>query len=333
MNIKQTNRMKYQLKSKDLPGKIIRSEISIHLSTIFLLFFTLLSSCSFGGENTTEKPLIVCTTGLLADMVEQLVGDDISVKAIMGPGVDPHIYKVSHGDLTLLRQADMIVYNGLFLEGKMAEVLSKLASQQKVIAAAETLPKTKLRESIEFEGNFDPHVWFDVLLWMEIAENLSKILQGEYPQKASLIQENERVLKTKWQSLHQWVQNEIEKIPQEKRILITAHDAFGYFGDAYQVQVRGLQGLSTLSEFGLRDISDLVKFIIEKGVKSIFVESSVSEKAIRSVVQGCKEMGHIVNIGGSLHSDALGAKNSEADTYEKMVKYNVKTIVNGLVGL
>ncbi|WP_207430553.1 metal ABC transporter solute-binding protein, Zn/Mn family [Sabulibacter ruber] len=301
----------------------------------FITLLLLLTACE--PENTPGarahqqgKLYIVTTTGILRDAVANVVGDQAVVQALMGPGVDPHLYKAALGDLQTLREADIIIYNGLHLEGKMGEVLEKVSRQKKVWAAAEGVPEAQLRKTPEFQDSYDPHIWFDVQLWSQAVEHLSRKLQEQDQAHATQYQANTQRYKSQLDSLHQWTTKEIASIPAQQRILITAHDAFGYFGRAYQIQVQGLQGISTVSEFGLQDVSSLVNFIVSRKVKAVFVESSVSQKAIEAVLEGCRQKGHEVKLGGTLYSDALGEAGGPAGTYMGMVRANVTKIVSAL---
>jgi len=295
------------------------------------LFFILILcfSCSPSKESH-DKTYIVCTTGMIKDAVENIVGDKAKVEGLMGPGVDPHLYKATQGDLRKLQQADIIVYNGLFLEGKMGEILQKLKSKKTVIAMAEKLPENSFINNTEFQGASDPHIWFDVQLWNEATQLLSKELIATDSSNQEYYQRNTSIYTHQLDSLHQAVKIQIDKIPENKKVLITAHDAFAYFGRAYGVNVRGLQGISTLSEFGLRDVSNLVEFIVENKIPAIYTETSVSKKAIKAVLEGCRSKGHDVVIGGSLYSDAMGEDGTFEGTYIGMVHSNVKKIVEGL---
>jgi len=308
--------------------------MKIHFKVLvsLALTFWFISSCSSDNSETinNEKPLIVCTTGMLGDALQNLLGDQATVISLMGPGVDPHLYKATQGDLAKLQNADLIIYNGLYLEGKMAEVMQKLARQKTIIAAAELLPDDKIRYTVD--DVTDPHIWFDVALWAEMIQLLIPALEGTNILDAELLRQNGSKFIEELQELDQWTTTEINKIPTEKRVLVTAHDAFQYFGLAYDIEVYGLQGLSTLSEFGLRDVSDLVSFLVQRQISSIYVESSVSDKAIKAVVEGCRAEGHNVQIGGSLFSDAMGEAGTEKGTYIGMVKHNVSIIVAGLGG-
>lgn len=276
------------------------------------------------------KTRIVVTTTLLADVIKNIVRDSAQVVSIMGPGVDPHLYKASLGDLDHFVHADLIFYQGLHLEGKMAEVLEKLSRTKPVYALASRLPKDKVFQPAE-GGDFpDPHIWFDVKLWEEVVIYAEEILSETYPQWSDYLRSNTREYLEKLDALHRSVLMQIQSIPEGKRVLITAHDAFGYFGRAYGIQVRGLQGISTQSEFGLKDVSNLVKLIVERDIQAVFVETSVSDKALRAVIEGVAGKGKQVRIGGLLYTDALGEPGSGQGDYIGMITYNVATIVNAL---
>ncbi len=300
-----------------------------------ILFFYLLGLFACEAPDTTAnadggKLQIVATTGMLADALKEIVGDQAEVIALMGPGVDPHLYKATQGDLKRLTDADAVFYNGLHLEGKMGEVLEKLARLKPVIAVADQLPEARLINSTDYASAHDPHIWFDVSLWSEVVGIIGVEMGRIDPSNASLYQSNAKAYQEKLSTLHQWVAAEIQKIPEKQRVLITAHDAFEYFGQAYGIEVRGLQGISTVSEFGLRDVSELVDFIASRGIKAVFVESSVPEKSLKAVVEGVTQRGHTTAIGGTLYSDAMGAEGTEAGTYPGMVRANVRTIVEAL---
>ncbi len=279
-------------------------------------------------QENKEGLYIVATTGMIQDAVKNVVGDLAEVEGLMGPGVDPHLYKATTGDLDKLRQADIIFYNGLHLEGKMTDILEKLGRTKPVFAVGESIPENQL-----LEGGIsahDPHIWFDVSLWQKVVAYIAEKMAAEDPENAATYQANASAYINELKDLHQEVKNKIASIPKEQRVLITAHDAFAYFGRAYDIEVKGLQGISTLSEFGLKDISELVSFITEKKIKAVFVESSVPAKSLEAVVSGSQERGHAVSIGGTLYSDAMGAEGTEAGTYTGMVQANVNTIVNAL---
>ena len=278
----------------------------------------------------SEKLYIVTTTGMIEDAVKNIAGDLVKTEALMGPGVDPHLYKATHGDLSRLNQADAIFYNGLHLEGKMGEVLHKLAHRKPVTAVAEAIPQARLLKAVGSIDAYDPHVWFDVQLWTIVVEEINYQLQRLDTANAPTYQQNTKTYINKLNQLHLFVSQSIATIPPSQRVLITAHDAFEYFGRAYNIEVRGLQGISTVSDFGLKDIVAIVDFISKKKIKAVFVESSVPKRAIEAVVTGCEEQGHGVKIGGTLFSDAMGDDQTFEGTYLGMVTTNVNTIVNAL---
>lgn len=302
--------------------------MKLHFFTIMAL--TLLIGCQPKEKGTNEKLQVVTTTGMLYDAVVNIGKDKVDAIPLMGPGVDPHLYKATQGDLTKLRNADVVIYNGLLLEGKMGEILEKLSRTKPVYAAAENVPKDRLKSSQQYENSYDPHIWFDVSLWQFAVKAISEALQKEDTANADFYAKNTEVYLQALDSLHEFTRRKIAEIPKSQRILVTAHDAFGYFGEAYDIRVEGLQGISTVSDFGLRDISEITDMIIENNVKAIFVETSVSDKAIKAVVVGCQQKGHNVVIGGNLYSDAMGPYNTYEGTYIGMVKSNVKTIVDAL---
>jgi manganese/zinc/iron transport system substrate-binding protein len=304
---------------------------SLKLRTGCLLMLAFLS-CNT-DKKADHKPLklqIVCTTGMIEDAARNITGDAAEVSAIMGPGVDPHLYKATQGDLSRLTGADIVFYNGIHLEGKMVDVFEKLSQQKAVFPVSKGISESKLRKAPQFADSHDPHVWFDVKLWMEAVRYMSAELQKTDPKNAELFKKNTDTYLKKLDSLDQWVRTEIQSIPEKSRVLITAHDAFGYFGDAYGIEVKGLQGISTLSDFGLNDISSLVNLISSRKIKAVFVETSVPKKSIEAVVEGCKSKGHQVSIGGTLYSDAMGPKGTFEGTYIGMVTSNVKKMVEAL---
>lgn len=273
---------------------------------------------------------IVTTTGMIADAVKNVVGDSADVEALMGPGVDPHLYKATQGDLEKLNNADVIFYNGLHLEGKMVEVFEKLALRKPVIAVSKRIDQSLFHKVPGSADAYDPHIWFDVKLWQQTVMLISDTLRTYNLKSRNYFQSNATAYLKQLDSLHNWVYSEIATIPEKQRVLITAHDAFGYFGAAYHIEVRGLQGISTVSEFGLKDMTNLVNLITSRGIKAVFVESSVPRRSIEAVVAGCQERGHKVAIGGTLYSDAMGKAGTPDGTYIGMVSANVRTIVSAL---
>ena len=299
---------------------------------LYFCILSLLLSCS-GSDTTDTKPhklVIVTTTGMIGDAVKNLVGDSAEVISLMGPGVDPHLYKATQGDLERLQQADVIVYNGIHLEGKMSEILEKIATKKIVIAMGDGISKEKLRMLDAKAQVYDPHIWFDVALWKEAVAAMAKTLATKQPTLATTINKNSVDYLTQLDSLHIEVKAKMASIPKAQRVLITAHDAFGYFGLAYDTEVKGLQGISTVSDFGLNDVTQLVNLIVERKIKSVFVETSVSDQSIKAVLDGCRQKAHNISIGGTLFSDAMGAADTPEGTYQGMVRKNVATIVAAL---
>jgi manganese/zinc/iron transport system substrate-binding protein len=248
----------------------------------------------------------------------------------MGAGIDPHLYKLTQNDLVKFRQADIIFYNGLHLEGKMAETLEKVARKRKVVALSDALPPERLHHSANFGGAHDPHIWFDVNLWSLSIHGVVKALSEMDSTHARQFAENGNKYYIKLQELDSWVSKEIARIPLKQRVLITAHDAFGYFGARYHIEVKGLQGISTLTDYGLSDVRSLVDFFVERNIPAIFIETSVSNRSIEAVLTGCNAKGSKVVEGGSLYSDALGESGTPEGTYVGMIQANVKTIVHAL---
>ncbi|MBL9001265.1 MAG: zinc ABC transporter substrate-binding protein [Phycisphaerae bacterium] len=273
---------------------------------------------------------VVCTTGMVADLVTRVGGERVAVTCLMGEGVDPHLYKASPGDLRLLENADLIFYNGLHLEGRMGEVLETLGRRQTVVAVAEGIDAAKLLVDHDQGGQPDPHIWFDVMLWMKAAERVRGALITRDPESAPTYERNTAEYLARLTALHEEVAREVVSIPAESRVLVTAHDAFGYFGRAYGIEVRAVQGMSTDSEASLKDINDLVDLLCARRIKAVFIESSVSAKSVEALVEGCRARGHEVVIGGELFSDAMGAPGTPEGTYEGMVRANVSLIVGAL---
>lgn len=293
-----------------------------------IIAFLFLLGCAAPEPSPDKKVNIVCTTGMIGDAVANMVNDRCEIRTLMGPGTDPHLFKPTKESLDLLSNADIIVANGLHLEGRMQDILEKLSRTKTVIFIGETLPENVLIYADKNGTVPDPHIWFDASLWRRAITSLRNQLLAVAPActNPDLIAEYDK----KIEDLELWIQAEIAQIPNEQRVLITAHDAFSYFGKAYDVEVIGLQGISTMAEYGIRDVTNLVDQIVDRQIKSVFVESSVSSRSIEAVIAGCRERGFEVSEGGTLYSDALGPVGSGADTYIGMVRHNVTTIKNAL---
>lgn len=304
----------------------------MYTNPILLLVLALVSltSCTNRPAAESDRPRVVCTTGMIADLVAQIGGEEVEVDALMGPGVDPHLYKATSGDLTRLREADLIIYNGHHLEGTLSELLGKMAARQPVVAVADGLPVDELLYADEQSKIIDPHIWFDVGLWARTVPFVTEALVRYFPGNEAQFRERSKTVSDSLMMLDGWVRGQMATVPPDDRLMITAHDAFGYFGRAYDVEVAGLQGISTLSEFGVGDLTAMVDMIVNRRIRAVFVEHSVSPQALEAVVSGCAARGHEVVIGGTLYSDALGEPGSEAGTYAGMVRTNVRTIVAAL---
>src|SRR5690554_5707162 len=299
-------------------------------AVLAFLLILVMSSCKWEKADNQGKFKITTTTNIMADGVRALVRDSASVTSLMAIGVDPHLYKASQRDLDLLFEADLVIFHGLHLEGKMTEVLRKFSRTNDVIDQGELIAESSLISDPEYPTSVDPHIWFDVPLWKQAMTHIAEELVRRQPSWKTYIENNLSAYQKTLDSLHNHTKLEISQITQQGQILITAHDAFSYFGKAYGIEVKGLQGLSTLSEPGLRDVSELVSFIIQHQIKAIFVEQSISPKALEAVVEGCRRRGHTVRLAGPLYTDSLGDPEGGAGTYVGMVRENVKTIVENL---
>jgi manganese/zinc/iron transport system substrate-binding protein len=275
---------------------------------------------------------VVATTGMVADVARRVGGDRVHVRALMGPGVDPHLYKASEGDVRRLFRADVVLYSGLHLEARMGEVLERMAGRVPVRAVAEAVPRERLVAPPEFDGAYDPHVWFDVTLWAHTIGAVEETLAATDPAHAAGYRTRAEAYRRELEALDAYVRGQAARLPPERRVLVTAHDAFGYFGRAYGFQVRGLQGISTAAEAGTADVQALAAFIARERVPAIFVESSIPERTVRAVQEAVRARGWEVRIGGSLFSDAMGSPGTAEGTYPGMVRHNIDTIVGALLG-
>ena len=297
--------------------------------SITCLFVIFLVACK-APTKSSGKLKVVVTTSMLTDLVKNIGGDLIDLQGLMGAGVDPHLYKASEGDVSKLFNADVIFYNGLHLEGKLVAVFEKMDTQKTTVALGEFLAKEGLIGSDYFASNYDPHVWFNIQYFKEFSDKVTSVLSEKDPKNAASFTANNLAFQQKLDLLHTAVVNTIATLAPEKRILVTAHDAFNYFGKAYGFKVVGLQGLSTATEAGVQDVQKLSEYIIANKVKAIFIESSVPRRTIEALQEAVLSKGHQVSIGGSLYSDALGDADSVEGTYVGMFLYNIKTIVNAL---
>ena len=297
---------------------------------LIALFSILALACSSSDSGSSKDQgqdglSIVATTGMIADMVSVVGGDKVAVKGLMGPGVDPHLYKASAGDVALLSKADVIFYNGLHLEGKMAEIFEQMNKRGiNTIAVTDGVERSDLMAPPEFQGNYDPHIWFDVGLWMDTVGIVKGTLIEMDPQNAQQYEKNANAYLKELSDLNIYVKERSDSLPKDKRVLITAHDAFNYFGRGYGFEVKGLQGISTESEAGTADVQGLATFIVERRIPAVFVESSVPPRYIEAVQAAVKSKGFDVVVGGELFSDAMGNPGTPEGNYIGMVRHNTQ---------
>lgn len=308
------------------------------LSSVFFLSIVLfLSGCNLAPSNseengsTSKAPIqIVATIAQIGEPMEVIGGDRVEVKSLMGPGVDPHLYEATQGDLNTLQEADIILYNGLHLEGNMGEIFSKLSETKTTVALGESLDESLLLK--DDEGAIDPHIWFDLDLWRTALEKATEELKKMSPKDADYFEENKQNYFSEMDQLKREAIEKLLSIPEEKRVLVTAHDAFGYFGRKFDLEVVGLQGLSTEDEVGISDIQSTVDLLLEKQIPAVFVESSINQNSIQAVIEGAAKAGLEVKLGGELFSDAMGEAGTKEGTYLGMFDHNVTTIFDALQG-
>ncbi len=289
----------------------------------------LMTGCSTQTPQEEAPPMLLCTTTMLADLAQEIAGDTIEIQSLMTTGSDPHLYEASAGDLILLENAQGVFYHGLHLEGKMADILEKMESQGKVVfSLEEAIPSEYLLETQD--NSYDPHIWFDPQLWGMSAQYLTQALSQWNPKEASYYEENLQGFLEELLDLDLYIRQEIEKIPENSRVLVTAHDAFGYFAQRYGFQVEGIQGIATNTEASAKDIHDIATIIATQEIKSIFVESTVSPKNMEALQEAVAAQGFSVEIGGTLHSDSLGDIEKGEHTYVGCYLANIRTIIQGL---
>jgi manganese/zinc/iron transport system substrate-binding protein len=321
---------------------LLRKTSAIFTSAL-VLTLAFLTGCDRSGQvdHATAKftiarnpYVVVATTAMIADIVTHVAGDRASIKALMGPGTDPHLFRPTRDDVSSLLDADVIFYNGLNLEGKMSDALVKVAnSGKRVFAVTQLIDEDYLLEPEEFGGHYDPHVWMDVGGWIKATEVVISRLADEVdPDHADTYRANGKAYLDQLKQLDEYARTSVATIPADRRVLVTAHDAFNYFARAYGVEVQGIQGISTDSEAGLKRIEELVSMIVNRNVAAVFTESSVSDKNIRALIEGAKAKSHDVRVGGELFSDAMGAPGTYEGTYVGMLDHNITTIVRALGG-
>ncbi|MDW4498397.1 zinc ABC transporter substrate-binding protein [Sulfitobacter sp. D35] len=295
----------------------------------------LTSALAFGAAPRvalSSSPLdVVATTGMIADAAMRIGGTRANVRALMGPGVDPHSYRQTRSDIVAMTRADLVLWHGLYLEAQMEQFLADLGRKREVVAVADALPEDLLLSHADYAGRHDPHVWMVPTLWAQVLEGIPDLLAAQRPEAAEDFAANWAAHKTELAELDSYGSDVLSRVPEGQRVLLTAHDAFGYFGRAYGFEVIGIQGISTESEAGLNRIGELVDLLVERGIRAVFVESSVSDRNIRALVEGAGARGHEVGIGGELFSDAMGVPGTYEGTYLGMIDHNV-TVIAGALG-
>ncbi|MTI45935.1 manganese transporter [Roseibium hamelinense] len=279
-----------------------------------------------------EKLDVVATTGMIADAARQVGGDLVEVKGLMGPGVDPHAYRQTRSDIVAMANADLVLWHGLYLEAQMEQFFDGLSEDGNVVAVADSLPKNLLISHDDYDDKYDPHVWMNPNLWSRVVLNVRDALIETQPESESVFRENAEAHLADLTRLATYTTEVLASVPAEERVLLTSHDAFNYFGSAYGFEVMGIQGISTESEAGLQRIAALVDELVERNIKAVFVESSVSDRNIRAVIEGAAAKGHTVKIGGELFSDAMGEPGTYEGTYIGMIDHNATTVAGALGG-
>jgi manganese/zinc/iron transport system substrate-binding protein len=310
--------------------KLSIQKVGILFCLITLLTCTGCDPKSLPNASDEGKIRVVTTIGMITDIVKNVGGEKVEVIGMMGPGVDPHLYKPTAKDVQRLSSAQIIFYNGLHLEAKLADVLAKMPGDTKTVAVTDDIDKAMLLSPPGFEGQSDPHVWFDVTLWMKAVEKVRDTLSDFNVDAKPVYTKNTERYLAELAELHQYVKTQAERVTPEQRVLVTAHDAFNYFGKTYGFEVRGLQGISTVSEAGITDVQELANFITDKRIPAIFVESSVPVRSLEAVKAAVNSKGFDVQIGGELFSDAMGDAGTLEGTYIGMVRHNIDTIVKAL---
>ena len=303
--------------------------------SVCLIGILVWSGCDPKGQPdaaTDDKLRVVTTIGMITDVVKNVGGPRVEVTGMVAPGVDPHFYNPTPKDVQRLGSAHIIFYNGLYLEAKMVDILAKMSTDTLTVAVTDGVDRNLLLTPAEYDGLYDPHLWFDVKLWMQTVGKVRDALIEFDADNTGLYRSNAEHYLTKLVELDEYVKSQVERVPSEQRVLVTAHDCFNYFGEAYGFEVRGLQGISTATEVGIADVQELATFIAERGISAIFVESSVSPRSLEAVKAAVNSKGFDVEIGGVLFTDAMGKEGTPEGTYIGMIRYNIDTIVHALIG-
>lgn len=309
------------------------------LAALAILPALLLAACSRqpdpAGPPASDAPAIrvVATTAMIADPARAIAGPRAAVTALMGEGVDPHLFTPARADMAALLEADLVLANGHRLEGRMDDAFRRVAAQgTPVVRVAESVDTALLIDDPDYPGQADPHLWMDPLAWLEAADAIANALTQADPDHADTYRANAEAYRRRLLALHEWAEAAVATIPESQRVLVTAHDAFNYFARRYGIEVHAIQGLSTESEAGVRDIENLVALITDRRIPAVFTETSVSDRNVRALIAGAAARGHTVALGGSLYSDAMGPADTKEGTYPGMIEHNVRTLVQALGG-
>ncbi|MEM1013067.1 MAG: zinc ABC transporter substrate-binding protein [Planctomycetota bacterium] len=303
-----------------------------------LASFALLTGCGDAASGSSEGGevrypyKVVATVGMVGDIAENVAGELAIVTTLMGEGIDPHLYKATRDDVAAMSGADVVFYNGLMLEGKMSDVLVRMSSNRPVVAVTENIEESYLLEPEAFAGQYDPHVWMDPAAWAKAVDVVADTLAEYDPANADGYRSNAEAYKQQLADLKSYGESALDGVPEGRRVLVTSHDAFNYFGQAFGLEVMGVQGISTESEAGLQRVNELVDLLVERNVQAVFVESSVPRKSIEALINGARSRGHEVTIGGELFSDAMGSAGTYEGTYVGMIDHNVTTVARALGG-
>ena len=303
------------------------ASIILRISLIFVIFLSVTQKLY-----AKDKLNIVATTSMVADAIKQIGGDRVLVTTLMGPGIDPHAYRQTRTDIVRMARADIIFRHGLYLEAQMEDFFNEISKKKKLVTVTDKISKKLLLKHDEYKNQFDPHIWMNPSLWLQVANRIQQSLSQADPDGKKMYQVNAEVYSKEIKKLASYSDKTIGTVPNKDRVLLTAHDAFNYFGQAYNFKVLGIQGISTESEAGLKRIEELVDLIVTRKINAVFVETSVADRNIKAIIEGAAARGHKVIVGGELFSDAMGHDNTYEGTYIGMIDHNVTTITRALGG-
>lgn len=310
----------------------------LHLSlllNLIILLFTVVCNAEYLDENTLKKAVkterrfeVLTTTSMIYDILESLVDNKIKISQLISNGLDPHMYRPVRDDVVMSLNSDLIIYNGLYLEGNLESVFKSNKLKKKSFSLASFIEESNEQSIKEKINEYDPHIWMDVSIWRGLVPLLRDKLISLYPELEHELKHNAELLIDELNSLHEFGKNCIQQIPVEKRMLITTHDAFGYFGSAYGLEVHGIQGISTASQAGVRRIEQIINLIIEKQIPSIFIEHGISSDLVNYIVEGVRDRGFKIDIGGTLYTDSFYVKDSSTNVLNNKSLSNKESLIN-----